>query len=474
MRRLLIYLFLFLPAFTGVMAQSDTLALAEKTFLFQVLRNHPLALSAELLDDQASAYLRKARGAFDPKLSASGYSKDYEGKHYYSLPQAALSIPTRIGADIKAGWMDSRGFYVNPERTYPLEGQMYFGADLPVGRGLFMDERRNHLQKAKIYRELNEFERLRALNDLILDAGAAYWKWYKAWQSLKIAERALVLTRLRYEQTRESFIQGDQAAIDTLEALIQLQNREITLRESRQDQILATWYASQFLWNDEQQPVFIAETTIPLFDSTEMLRHYNYLSDSSIRWYDSLLQHPVIRASELKIDQVEADIRYWKEQLKPQFDLSYSAIAGRNEFRQTGLGSFDVANNHIIGFKASAPLFIRKERGSLQLSKIEQEQMELELLTKRQKIYNTVLSEALAIQFVYEQLVLLRKNAEDYRLLLDAENVKFQTGESSLFIVNARENSYVASLKKVVEMESELMFQLRNLYWWLGKGANVL
>lgn len=472
MRRILTYLILTFCTSAGVFSQNDSMILSENNFLFQVLRFHPLAISAELLNDQATAYLRKARGAFDPKLSASGYSKDFEGKHYYSLPQASLSIPTRIGADIKTGWMDSRGIYVNPERNYPLEGQMYIGADIPIGRGLFADERRNHLQKAKIYRELNEFERLRALNDLVLDASAAYWKWYKADQSLRIAERALSLTSLRYQQTKESFLQGDLAAVDTLEARIQLQNREITLRESQQDHILAVWYASQFLWNDRQEPMFIAETTRPEFDSVNMNTHYRYLGDSSIRWYDSLLQHPVIRASELKIDQVEADIRYWKEQLKPQFDLSYMAIAGRNEFRQNGLTSFDVANNHIIGFKASAPLFIRKERGSLQLSRIEQEQMELDLLNKRQKIYNTVLSEALAIRFSYEQLELIRKNAEDYRLLLEAENVKFRTGESSLFLVNTRENSYVASLKKVAEMESEMMFQLRNLYWWLGKGAS--
>jgi outer membrane protein TolC len=450
-------------------SRNDSLRLSEEAFLNDVLLNHPLAKSAELLNDQAAAYLRKARGQFDPKIGVQYYAKDYDNKNYYSLPQAELLIPTLIGADIRMGWVDGNGDYLNPQNNFPNQGQVYAGASIPIGKGLFTDERRNHLQKARIYRDLNENERIRALNDLLLDASAAYWKWYKAYRSLAIAEQALGLTRVRYQQTLESYVQGDKAAVDTLEALIQLQNREIALKESQQEEVNALWYASQFLWTNEQKPLFIRPESRPIFDSTAFLTAFFELTDSSRSWHDSLDQHPVLQAASLKIDQVEADIRYWREQLKPQLDLSYTAISGRSDFSAQGFGSFEPANNHIIGFKASMPLFIRKERGSLQLSKIEQEQMELDLLVKRQKIYNSILSEVIALEYRNDMLRLLGKNARDYFRLLEAENIKFQTGESSLFLVNSRENKYVESQKKLVAMEAESMYQMRLLYWWLGK-----
>jgi outer membrane protein TolC len=458
---------LLLP--TGTRAQEDSSVLSEAEFLAAVLQNHPLSQSADLLNDQARAYLRKARGQFDPKFSANYYAKDYEGKNYYTLPQAEMLFPTLVGADVRMGWVDSRGDYLNPERTYPSDGQVYIGATLPVGRGLFTDERRNHLQKARIYQDLNENERIKALNDLLLDASAAYWKWYKAERSLDIAQQARELTAFRYDQTVESYRQGDLAAVDTLEALIQLQNREIALRESRQEQVNALWYASQFLWDAEQQPLFIRPGSLPEFDSLQFVANFEELSDSTISWHDSLQNHPVLQAASLKIDQIEADIRYWKEQLKPQLDLSYTAIAGRSELRNSGAASFEPANNHILGFKASMPLFITKERGSLQLSKIEQQQMQLDLLTKRQKIYNSIISEVLALDYRKEMLELLGKNTNDYFRLLEAENIKFRTGESSLFLINSRENKYVESLKKLAAMEAESMYQIRLLYWWLGR-----
>lgn len=469
MRARLLIIWIFLLSVVHAHGQKDSLQLSEDEFLSGVLLNHPLSKSAELLNDQAAAYLRKARGQFDPKLGVNYFSKNYEDKNYYTLPQAELLLPTWIGADLRMGWVDGSGDYLNPQYTYPTDGQIYIGATLPVGKGLFMDERRNHLQKARIYRDLNENERIRALNDLLLDASSAYWKWYKAQRSLEIAEQALELTRVRYNQTRESYRQGDKAAVDTLEALIQLQNREIALRESQQEQVNALWYASQFLWDQEQKPLFIKPETRPAFDSLNFEIAYVELSDSNVRWQDSLDNHPVLQAASLIIDQVEVDIRYWKEQLKPQLDLSYNAIAGRADFRSQGTGSFEPANNHIIGLKASMPLFIRKERGSLQLSRIEQEQMQLDLLVKRQKIYNSILSEVIALDYRAEMLDLLGKNARDYFRLLKAENIKFQTGESSLFLVNSRENKYVESQKKLAAMEAESMYQIRLLYWWLGR-----
>jgi outer membrane protein TolC len=463
-----IYVILILVLHIPLMSAADEEILTEEEFLHRVLSYHPLSKSASLLDEEAAAYLRSARGGFDPRLQGNYYTKEFKGAEYYTLPEAELIIPTLAGIDIRAGWMNGSGDYLNPQNTFPDQGLLQLGLDLPIGKGLFTDERRNHLRKAQIFIDLNTSERINALNDLLLDASSYYWKWYRSWRYTKILSKAHELAKERFGQIRESHRLGDLAAIDTLEAYTQVQYRKLELMQAEQDLIITRWQISQFIWDENGTPLFLGPETSPHIDSADLDIRFGQFTSTSVSWTDSLADHPSLRIAALKMEQTEQDIRYWKEQLKPRLDLSYNAIIGRQEFRDEGISGADPLNDYTFGLKASIPLFLRKERGNLKMARIDLQQSEYEFQNKRQKISNSLAGEIASISLSYEILKLRRLNSTNYNTLLKAETTKFRTGESSLFVVNMRESNYINALVKEADSEAKIMYQLRLISWWIG------
>ena len=71
----------------------------------------------------------------------------------------------------------------------------------------------------KVFERTTVLERTLLLNQLIFDASKAYWDWYSAWNTYEIFDESVQLAEFRFRGVRESFLQGDVPAIDTLEAL---------------------------------------------------------------------------------------------------------------------------------------------------------------------------------------------------------------------------------------------------------------
>ena len=86
-----------------------------------------------------------------------------------------------------------------------------------------MDKRRAALQSAKIYRTASEIEKRNMLNNLLLDAMKSYWNWVQQYQVYKILTVAETVNEKRVKLVKTAFQLGDRPAIDTTEALTQLQ-----------------------------------------------------------------------------------------------------------------------------------------------------------------------------------------------------------------------------------------------------------
>ena len=61
------------------------------------------------------------------------------------------------------------------------------------------------------------------------------------------------------------------------------------------------------------------------------------------------------------------------------------------------------------------------------------------------------------------------KILEHTRTLRTAELDKFQSGESSLFMINSREQTYLSSENKLVELEIKLEVSKLKMKWLLNK-----
>ena len=436
MRLLFLLLFPFL-----LPAQDLPPVLTEDDFLELVATHHPLAVRAALQRDRAAAVLRQARGGFDPKVYGDLDQKYFKGTNYYSHVEGGVKIPTWFGVELNAAYERNDGTYLNPELRVPEDGLYAAGVTLSLGQGLFFDERRAELQRAQIYQRATVAERQVLLNELLYEAGGAYWEWAGAQAATQVYRDAVALAQTRYEAVVAGARLGDRPAIDTLEARIQVQSRQLSLEGALLDLANTTARLNAFLWLDGVLPVELTESTLP--PPPEAVVVAPLLAPLPN------LTNPELLRTQFKIDQLEVDQRLQRELLKPRLDVKYNALlsGGTND----PIEDYS-SNNYKWGVKFSQPLLLRKERGKLQLTQIKLSETQLELSDKAALLRAKVAQAENEANVTVSQFDLASRNVVDYAQLLAGEQELFRAGESSLFLVNSREVKYIDEQVKRIEL----------------------
>ena len=422
-----------------------------ETYLEQVRTQYPLFLRAELQTARATAQQQIARGAFDPKLYGTFDQKEFKGKNYYRIGEAGVKVPTLPGIDVKAAYTWSDGVFLNPEATLPEAGQLVAGVELRLGRGLLFDDRRAALRQADLLTDLTLAERDLLRNEIILAAATAYWNWAFAYEQVRIYEQAAELTRRRLVLVRESFLQGDKPAIDTLETTIQLRNREAAYLSAQQELVTARLSLSTFLWAGETPLVLHPDQQpMPLEGTVERVELI----------LENLVNHPKLRQFDLKRQQIALKERLYREDLKPDIRASYNLLSDGTDFTpgSDGDGGFDqlLTANYKWGVAIEYPLLQRKARGNLELLRLDDLENDYNLRTTELDLRNKVLAYLQALDLLREQLLLQQEAQRGYELLLEAEREKFRIGESSIFLLNSREQKLIEAQLKVQKLRAEL------------------
>jgi outer membrane protein TolC len=89
------------------------------------------------------------------------------------------------------------------------------------------------------------------------------------------------------------------------------------------------------------------------------------------------------------------------------------------------------------------------------------QQKTLELSTKFNAYFNELSN-------LRDQIALYESISDNYLALLDAEVVKFELGESSIFLVNSRENKLIEAQVKLVELKAKYMKFRYQVLWAAG------
>ena len=447
MRFILIFL-LFIRAQTGI-GQEDTSYVSFNMFMSIVKSNHPISKQGDLLLESGDANLRKAKGSFDPVLKSNYDKKQFDGKNYYQINSNSLQIPTPLGVEVKAGYDNTSGVFLNPENSLPANGLAYAGIAVPIGKGLLFDERRQAVKQAKVFERSTVLGRTLLLNQLIFDASKAYWDWYSAWNTYEIFDESVQLAEFRFRGVRESYIQGDVPAIDTLEAFILVQNRQLSRNSALIKMQNARIEASNFLWSEDNQPLQLVENSTPV--EHEDVKIENPIDDNLLA---SLMleidqQHPKLQLYYNKLENLDFERRMKVEKVKPKLNLNYNILnqpVGGNPVENLS------SNNYKWGFEFSMPILLRKGRGDLQLTKIKMDQTDLNKQQESLSIKNKIKAYEFEIDNLFTQITLFRNAVNNYQTLLNGEKRKFEEGESSLFLVNSRENSLINAEVKLIEL----------------------
>ncbi|MCC6700871.1 MAG: TolC family protein [Fluviicola sp.] len=435
MRQLLMLLF------AGVHYMSfgqDTLKQLDlNSFLQQIKENHPVALVAANNVEASNQLVRMSKGAFDPVLLGGVDQKYFDGKTYYSTISTGVKIPTRLGIDLKLMGDWNRGVYLNNQNIVPDQGLTTIGIDVPIGRGMFTDERRTQLKRATVAMQQSVLEQQLTLNDLLYEAGQTYIYWQEQEAQLVLALEGLRFAELRYQQLVINTDIGERAAIDTVEASAQLFLRQLDVQQRQLNAQNARLAVENYLWDKGTLPLVLETFIQP--KAIELTVPKSLLPDS--------INHPVLSWYDLKRKDLQLERKLKIEQLKPQLNVNYNLLQ-----TPQNLAAFNYSiTNYKWGASLYMPILLRKERSSLQMTNLklenvtfEQDQKQRDLRTKQVQIrneWNTLSTQAQTAQTI----------ADRYRQLALAERLLFEGGESSLFLINAREISYLSAQSKYIE-----------------------
>ena len=164
-------------------------------YLGFVKKYHPLVKNANLEISKAQANLMMARGGFDPKLELDYSKKQFQGTEYYSIMNSSFKIPTWYGIDIKAGFEDNEGYYLNPQNKTPTNGLTSLGISVPLGQGLLINQRMADLQKAKIQVKLSQAEQKLMAIAILYDASIAYFNWKKTTKNINCIKITAIMLK---------------------------------------------------------------------------------------------------------------------------------------------------------------------------------------------------------------------------------------------------------------------------------------
>jgi len=455
MKPKLFYLFLFLYSSLKLLGQNNATEFSFNEFLGYVKKYHPLVKQADLKLNEAQANLMQARGAFDPKIEVDFNEKRFKDKDYYSLLNSSFKIPTWYGIELKAGFDNAEGMYVNPENTLPNSGLTSLGISVPIGQGLFINQRMADIRKAKIARNLNSAERNLQAVEIIYDAAVSYMHWKRSFDEVLLYETYLKNALTRYEGVAKLIEEGDKPAIDSVEVGIAVKTRKLNLEESKLKLNKAKLELSNYLWMENNIPLELNDNLQPETLLSKTVKETLQINELSSITLDN---HPKIKALDAKIALLKVDRKLKANSLLPKLDLSYNYLSEPGYFDNYRFEDYK------IGLNFSFPLFLRKERAGVKLADLKIQDSEFGLQFERKNLENKIKSQQQEIISLEKQRDYNTNLVKDYNTLLNAEDRLFAMGESSLFIINSRENALISSQLNEIILENRYLNALLGLY----------
>ena len=455
MKSKLIYFILFICSTLSVFGQDTMTEFSFNEFLGYVKKYHPLVKQADLKLNEAQANLMLARGAFDPKIEVEYNEKQFKTSEYYSILNSSFKIPTWYGIELKAGFDNSEGIYVNPENTLPNSGLTSLGIAVPIGQGLFINQRMADVRKAKIARNLNAAERNLQAIEIIYEAAVSYMNWKRSFDEVKLYENYIQNALIRYKGIATLINEGDKPAIDSIEAGIVVKTRQLNLEDAKLKLTKAKLELSNYLWLENNIPFELSDALKPEDLLTNNIKET--LKINELATID-LENHPKIKALDAKIAMLKVERKLKANALLPKLDLSYNYLSEPSYIDNYRFEDYK------IGINFSFPIFLRKERGSLKLADLKIQDSEFNLQFERKNLENKIKSQQQEIVSLEKQQDYNDKLVKDFTKLLNAEDRLFEMGESSLFIINSRENSLVSSQLNEIALENRYLNAIISIY----------
>jgi outer membrane protein TolC len=178
-------------------------------------------------------------------------------------------------------------------------------------------------------------------------------------------------------------------------------------------------------------------------------------------------EHPKLRSLQFKIDVLDVERRLKFQSLLPTVNLKYNALSEGYEFFK-GMDAWAFDNNYKFGVDIGMPLFLRQGRGDYQSAKlkiqntqIDQDATKLFIENKVKVYYNNQVT-------LLQQIKTYEEALAAYQRVYEVELMRFEIGESTMFLINTRENKLLETRQKLAELKAKFFKSLYGVQWASG------
>ncbi len=428
-------------------AQAST-ALSLDELLIAVKRRHPLVLSQQSEKQVAEGDLQANEGAFDfqwkSKLTRSG------GFYANDRIDSLIEKPTTLwGTTFSAGYRYGQGkfaLYDGKQETL-TGGEWRAGIDIPLWRNGATDRRRANVERSVHSLTVAEAQITQTLVEQVRQATQRYWDWVVAGQKVKLYRGLLKAAADRDSGIGERVKHGDLPKFER-------QDNERTILQ-RQAQLIAAERQLQqaaielsLFWRNaegtpvqpvvEQLPAELPRPTVPVF------------ADAADSAAVALQQRPeILRFQALqKQNDVERDL--FDNQLAPRIDLQFALSrdmgAGDPSRRSTETESALVLE---------IPLERNVAQGRVSSANANREKIELLARLQRERILADIQDVQSNLQAAFLRWELNHREWTLAQELEQGERMRFQQGDSNIFMVNQREQATADAAVRELDSANE-------------------
>ncbi len=409
-------------------------SLSLDALLKNVKSSYPKIIAARLQIAKAQGDFLSALGQFDPSLKANTRSQP-EGGYINNYANTELSIPTLAnGIRLFAGYRIGRGDYPIYYQNYLTNsgGEYRAGIALPLIKDFFIDKQRTELltQAENIALSAQEV----AITKLLVfqETIKAYWQWVGAGLQLKTFKHLL-----RLAQKRQTAI-VKQAEIGDLPKLAIVENQQIIMQRQQlvnQGNMLfeqAAVTLSIYYRDRKGQPLIPSMNQLPLNSQIEEPKMDN---PGKIRV--ELIRHPALRKLDKYYQIVKLKQNLAKNDLLPDLD----AMAYTSKQYGDGADPKLLPQAAMVGLHFKFPLYQRVAKGKIISTTSELRQITTEKKLVYEQLNNEYSNLLIALKMYQKQLNLLNTEFQLAQQVEVGEGKKFQEGDSTLFLVNQREQT---------------------------------
>ena len=415
-----------LPCFSQVNA---TLTLMD--VLHSVRLHYPQIKIAHLEINKTHGEYIRSLGKFDPSFNFNTASQPVGG-YINNYGNTEINLPTFYnGVKFFGGYRNGNGNWPIYYQNYLTNsgGEYRAGLSLPLLRDRLIDkERTGLLTQAETMRMKQQDAALTEVK-VYQEAIKAYWQWVQAGFQVSTFEQLKTLAEKRQQAIVTQAHQGDLALLAISENLQQIVQREQLVNQGTMMFEQAAINLSLYYRDQTGHPLIPSSRALPL--------HALEKTTPAKTGFAQLRQHPAVKKLDNYANIIKLKKNLAENELLPNLD------ATAYTFKQNGTGGYPllVPQAAMVGVLFKFPLLQREAKGKVISARNELQQINTEKKFVLDQLKNDLTNLFIGIKIYHQQVILLQQELDLALKVQDGETKKFHEGDSTLFLVNQREQT---------------------------------